>query len=186
MFLNQLNLLHPSLTFTHEKEVEVKLPFLDVLVEKSNTEFLTLVYRNPTVTGQYVRWDLFGPKSRKNNLIGTLLHRALIICSPPNLSHELNSIRSILSSNVYPYRVIDLGIQKKLRQLKLLPKNGPQKYPVYLKLPYNISPKFEEQCKSAINMCYGGVKPCVIFSTKKMLPAIRKDAVPTIYQSMVV
>ena len=45
MFLNQLNSLHPSLTFTHEKEVEGKLPFLDVLVKKSNTEFLTSVCR---------------------------------------------------------------------------------------------------------------------------------------------
>ena len=182
MFLNQLNLLHPSLTFTHEKKVEVKLPFLDVLVKKSNTEFLTLVYRKPTVTGQYVRWDLIRPKSRKNNLIGTLVHRALIICSPSKLSHKLNSIRSILSSNGYPNRVIGFGIQKKLRQLKLLPKKGPQICPVNLKLPWidNISPKFEEQCKRAISMCYGGVKPCVIFSTKKMLPAIRKDAAPTI------
>ena len=34
-------------------------------------------------------------------------------------------------------------------------------------------------------MCVGGVKPCVISSTKQMLPAIRKDVVPTIKQSMV-
>ena len=82
MVLNQLRSLHPSLTFTHEKKVEGKFPFLDVIVEKSNTEFLTSVYRKPTFTGQYIRWDSFGPKSRKNNLIGTLVHRALIIWSP--------------------------------------------------------------------------------------------------------
>ena len=43
MFLNQLNSLHPSLKFTHEKEIDDKLlsVFLDVLVEKSNTESLT-------------------------------------------------------------------------------------------------------------------------------------------------
>ena len=35
-------------------------------------------------------------------------------------------------------------------------------------------------------MCCGGVKLYVIFSTKKMLSAIRKDAVPTIQQSMIV
>ena len=40
--------------------------------------------------------------------------------------------------------------------------------------------KFEEQCKSSISMCCGTVKPCVISSAKKMLPAIRKDVVPTI------
>ena len=53
VFLNQLNSLHPSLTCTHEKEIEGKLPFLDVLVEKSNKRFLTSAYGKPTFTEQY-------------------------------------------------------------------------------------------------------------------------------------
>ena len=64
-FLKQLNSMHQSLTFTHEKEVNGKLPFLDVLVEKSNTKFLTSIYRKPSFSGQYNCWDSFGPKSRK-------------------------------------------------------------------------------------------------------------------------
>ena len=155
-------------------------------MEKRKTEFLTSVYRKPTFIGKYIRWGTFGPKSRKINLIGTLVHRALIICSHSTLFHKLNSICSILSLNGYPDRVIDLGIQKKLRKFKLLPKESPQKCLVYLKLPWisNISLKFKEQCKNAISMLCGEVKPCVIFSTKKMLPAIRKDAEPTIQKSM--
>ena len=81
-FFKKLNSLHQSLTFTHEKEVNGKLPFLDVLVEKSNSKFLTSVYRKPLFSSQYNRWDSFGPKSRKNNLVGTLVHRALAIYSP--------------------------------------------------------------------------------------------------------
>ena len=50
MFLNQLNLLHLSLAFIHEKEVEGRFTFLNVLVEKRNAEFLTLVYRKSTFT----------------------------------------------------------------------------------------------------------------------------------------
>ena len=73
-FLKQLNSLYQSLTFTHEKEVNGKLAFLDVLVEKSNTKFLTSVYRKLSFCGQYNRWDSFGPKYRKNNLIGTFVH----------------------------------------------------------------------------------------------------------------
>ena len=38
-FLKQLNSLHQSLAFTHEKEVNGKLPFLDVLVEKITQNF---------------------------------------------------------------------------------------------------------------------------------------------------
>ena len=42
-FLKQLNSLHQSLTCAHEKEVNGKSPFLDVLEEKSNSKFLTSV-----------------------------------------------------------------------------------------------------------------------------------------------
>ena len=84
--------------------------------------------------------------------------------------------------------VLDLGIQKTSDNLNCYLKNVHKKCPVYLKLPCigNISLKFEEQCKSAISICYGGANPCVIFSTKKMLFAIRKDVVPTIQKSLVV
>ena len=97
-FLKQLNSLHQSLTFTYEKEVNGKLPFLDALVEKCNTKFLISVYWKPSFCGQYNRWDLFGPKSKKNNLIGTFVHRALAICSPSQLPQEIYFIRSILCS----------------------------------------------------------------------------------------
>ena len=88
-FLNKLNSLHQSLTLTHEKEVNGKLPFLDVLVEKSNSKFLTSAYRKPSFSGQYNRWDSFGPKSRKYNLIDSLIHRALAICLPSKLPQEI-------------------------------------------------------------------------------------------------
>ena len=39
-FLNKLNSLHPSLRFTFEKESNLRLPFLDVLVEKLHPNFL--------------------------------------------------------------------------------------------------------------------------------------------------
>ena len=54
-FFKQLNLLRQSFTFTHEKIVNGKLPFLDVLVKKSDTKFLNSVYRKPLFTGQYNR-----------------------------------------------------------------------------------------------------------------------------------
>ena len=75
-------------------------------------DFLTSIYRKPTLTGQYIRWNSFEPKSRKTKLIGTLVHRALIIRSPSKLFYELDSIRSILSFYGYPDRVMDLGIKK--------------------------------------------------------------------------
>ena len=40
-FFIHLNFLHPSLRFTYKKESNHSLPFLDVLVERHDSEFLT-------------------------------------------------------------------------------------------------------------------------------------------------
>ena len=86
-FLNMMsNSFFQSLgrsTYVHtitvaQVQVNKSLSFHDVLVEKSNKKFITSVYKKPTFTGQYTRWDSFESK-RKTNLIGTLVHRALEI-----------------------------------------------------------------------------------------------------------
>ena len=71
LFLDSLNSLHPSLRFTLEKESNLAVPFLDVLVEKSPSTFITSIYRKPTFTGQYLRWNSFNPWKRETNLILT-------------------------------------------------------------------------------------------------------------------
>ena len=78
-FRNSIFYIHLWFLLTIKKK---SLSFPDVLVEKFNKNFITSVYRKLTLTGQYTRWDSFGPKKRKTNLIGTLVHRALKSCSP--------------------------------------------------------------------------------------------------------
>ena len=51
LFLHSLNSLHPSLLFSFEKESNLALLFLDVLVEKFPFKFITSIYRKPTFTG---------------------------------------------------------------------------------------------------------------------------------------
>ena len=78
-FLTKLNCLHPSLKFTFEKDK--CLHVLDVYVERTDNGFETSVYRKPTYTGQYLRWEFFSPLKRKINLISTLVYQALMICT---------------------------------------------------------------------------------------------------------
>ena len=178
-FLNCLNSLHPSLNFTNEIETNNSLPFLDVLITnlctyyQSDNKFITSVYRKPTFTGQYIHWNSFGPKQRKTNLIDTLTHRALKICSKSTLKHELDNIRPILVKNGYLEFFIDSKISKKLLRFQQSTKEGPKKCPVYLKLPWigENSLKFERKIKLSINNCFGAVQPRVIFSTRRVLPA---------------
>ena len=154
--LTALNSLHSALKFTKEKEANHTLPFLNVKIEKDNGQFLTSIYRKPTFTGQYIRWDSFGPSKRKTNLIGTLVHRALVICSKSKLQQELDSIRFILRQNGYPEVIINSTISKKIARFYQPVKEGPQKCPVYLKLPWigNISLKFEKQVNADVKICF--------------------------------
>ena len=151
-FFFHLNSLHPSLRFTFETECNRTLPFLDVLVEKNDHEFVTAIYRKPTFTGQYIRWNSFCPMKRKTYLISTLVHRALVICSKSNLQNELSNIRLILTNNGYPEAAINTVITRKINQFRRPTQLGPKKCPVYLHLPWlaNVSMRHEMQIKTAV------------------------------------
>ena len=89
---------------TMEEEKDNKLPFLDVLVGRRSSAFLTCIYRNSTFTGVYLSWGAFAPESTKVNLIKCLTFRALKICSDSTLKSE--QIKNLLLSNGYPEEVI--------------------------------------------------------------------------------
>ena len=149
-FFCHLNSLHPPLRFTLEKECNRNLPFLDVLVEKNDFEFVTSIYRKRTFTSQYIRWNSFCPMKRKTNLISTLVHhRALVICSKSTIQNELSKIRTILINNGYHEAVINTVITKKMNQFRRPTQLGPKKCPVYLHLPWlgKVSMRYKMQIK---------------------------------------
>ena len=88
------------------------LPFLDVLVDRSNLGFTTSVYRKPTFTRQYTQWDSCSSTRNKIALINILVNRAQRICSPCNLPAEIDQIMNILSENGYPEHIVKRYIHK--------------------------------------------------------------------------
>ena len=83
-------------------------------MERTATGFETSVYRKPTFTGQYLCWESFSLTKQKTNLISTLVHRALMICTKSKLNEEIKHIKNILSDNGYPESIIDCNISKKI------------------------------------------------------------------------
>ena len=187
-FFIHLNSLHPSLRFTYEKKSNHSLPFLDMLIERHDSEFLTSEYRKFTFTSQYLRWNSFSPQKWKINLIGTLVHRAFMICSKSKLDPELGKIRSILLENGYPEHAINSDFKRKLQQLNSNPFHTVEKCPIYLHILWigNTSMKFEKQITSAVKRCFSSVEPHVIFNTRQLLPAIKKDVLPSHHHSNVI
>ena len=84
-FLNCLNRLHLSLRFTMEGEKNNRLPFMDVLVIRGESGLSTTVYRKPTFTGLYTRWDSYCSTGQKIALVRSLAHRARKLCSAEHL-----------------------------------------------------------------------------------------------------
>ena len=122
------------------------------------------------------------------NLILTLVHRALVICSKSTLENEFSNICSILIHNGYPEAVINAVITKKINQFHRPTQSGPKKCPVYLHLPWlgNVSMRHEMQIKTAVKRCYFAVEPCIVYTTRQLLPVAKKDVLPAFHQSNIV
>ena len=180
-FLTRLNSMHASLKFTFETELDGKLPFLDVLVHKNVNHFSTSIYRKPTFTGLYTKWNSFCSPSRKLNLIKTLTHRACMICSSSHLPGEIQTIKKIFLDNGYPAHVVSTCISNKLSSLSAERRFGPQKCPVYVRLPWKgqISLQLERQIKSVVSDCFKAADLRVIHVTRSLLSPCYKDVLPS-------
>ena len=157
-------------------------------MEKEGTGFLTSVYSKPTFTGKYIRWNSFSPKRRKISLIKTLVHMAVMTCSKTKLGSELDNIKQLLIENGYPEDILLACLKEKLASFSSEKLFGPEKCPVYLKLPKigNDSSKFEKQINKAITCCFYTVKTRVVYTTRVMLPSAKNDRTPTTQKSCVV
>ena len=100
LFLDSLNSLHPFLRFTFEKDFNLALPFLDVLVEKSPSKFITSINRKLTFTGQYLRWNSLQSSETQNSL-NPDIPRDLAIFSRERFPSQVDKIKFILLTNGY-------------------------------------------------------------------------------------
>ena len=76
----------------------------------------------------------------------------------------------------------------KMKQFHALPKFGPEKCPVYSRLPWlgSVSTRFEKQFKSAVKQCFFAVEPRVVYSTNELLTATNKNVLPALQKSNVI
>ena len=165
----------------------VKYPFLDVLVERGDSSFFTLVYRKPTFTGLYFNWHSFAPKSRKLNLIRCLSYRALNICSECKIDNELRAIRDIFIDNEYPEDVIDINIKYTVTKFRNTNNVfGPLKCPVYFRLPWVgfATESIAKKITSSVYRCYNAVNLRPIFTSRLAFKSTNKNKLPILKQSI--
>ena len=111
MFFRYINSRHKNMSFTVEEELDHKLPFLDILVIRSE-KFITNLYRKPTFSGLYSNFYSFLPEKYKIGLFYTLLFRIYTICSDcSKIFIEIGKLRKFMRKNEYPSNFLDKHIK---------------------------------------------------------------------------
>ena len=103
--LQHINSVDPAIQFTVENNKEDgPIPFLDAIVKPETDRKLSItVNRKPMHTDQYLQWDSHYHLSTKYSVIITLTHRAITVCSNPELlQKEMQHLRKALTNCNYP------------------------------------------------------------------------------------
>ncbi|KFD46104.1 hypothetical protein M513_13038, partial [Trichuris suis] len=91
-FLTFLNELFPNtISFTIEKEVGGKLPFIDSLVIRSSDCFKTTVYRKPSHSDKYLHFSSH-PQAVMRAVVHGMTRRGVGVCETEFLGPELKHI----------------------------------------------------------------------------------------------
>jgi len=114
-FLSFINNLYPTLKFTHEWEVDQKIPFLDVLIHNFKTKLSFSVYRKPTNSEGYLHFFSYSALYIKSGLAQSLFLRALRVCSPEFLEDEIKHIFESLKKLAYPKHILNKSLTKARR-----------------------------------------------------------------------
>ena len=92
-----------------EKQVNHKLPFLDVLIDNNDpSSSLTSVYRKKTFTGLLTNYFSFTSNSYKVGVIKTLVDRAYKL----GFHEDINKLTDILKNNLFPAHLIEKIINR--------------------------------------------------------------------------
>ena len=198
-FFELLNGMHDDLTFTMEREKDGLLPFLDVAITRTDTSLSRGVYRKPTFSGLYTRWDSFCDTRHKRNLIKSLTSRALRICTPDTIDKELATLLKIFEDNGYPLRIVKHETNKTIDKFKQTPPAKPPESDeleskaskprtVTLTLPWKgrASGGFRREMERTVHESFRNVQLRTFFTTRKAFSGVVKDALPTTMKSDVI
>ncbi|XP_062703509.1 uncharacterized protein LOC134290468 [Aedes albopictus] len=116
--LAMLNSQHSTINFTVEKEVDGKLPFLDLLISRNDDDMLKFgIYRKPTSTDRYITADSNHYGTQKKAAFHSMAHR---LHNVPMDNIEFNEEKSRIFKaaeiNGYDKGFVDKILQKHKRK----------------------------------------------------------------------
>ena len=158
-FLWKLNGYENRIQFTLEREKEVILPFVDMMIKRGKDSFTTKVYRKESHPQKYNHWRSNHSSAVLIGVMKGLIHRAHLLCDlKEDLLDELNLLRDVFISNGYPAKIVNrtineswaIELQKELMEAAQKDSNG-ETYQFYnvLHAPYiqGFSEKLQKDLK---------------------------------------
>ena len=113
LLFNYINSRQPNIRFTMEKEIDHRIPFLDVLINSDTHSPVTSVYRKKTFTGLLTNYLSFTSHSYKLGLIRSLVDRANKINNTWLGFHEdITKLTKILQKNLFPVHLVQNTINR--------------------------------------------------------------------------
>ena len=149
-----------------EMETDDSLPFLDVMLHRRPDGSLQRsVYRKPTWTGQYLRFDSFVPINYKRGLVRTLYDRARRICSHDTLQGEYDRLTAVFKANGYPDSFVRRNSQPRPPSE---PVQKAESKAVFIRLPFrgdDVAAIVTKRLVSAVKSVFYVAKPVFIYDT---------------------
>lgn len=113
-FLDYINNKHSNIKFTSEVEIENKISFLDIQIERDNDEFVTSVFRKKTFSGLASSYFGFVSRCFKISPVKTLIYRAFNISSKLScFDREIQFLRNYFCDNGYTSKLFN-NLQKQV------------------------------------------------------------------------
>lgn len=111
--LDLINKCYDSIQFTCEREIDNKIPFLDVMVTRVDTRIEFSIYRKDTFCERLIPADSYHHHRHKMAVFHSMIHRLLhITMSSINYEAELNYIHHLARINGYKKQDIDNILKK--------------------------------------------------------------------------
>ena len=170
-FLQVLNNMHPTLSFTMELEHDGSIPFLGTVLTRCGGTLTTEVYSKPTDTGLLLHFQSHVDSRYKKGLVNTMVNRAYRLSSTKEgFAKECNKLRTMLSKLRYPKTLVDSSInkfrQEPDKEIHTVPSGD---LSVYIVLPFKDQRSADRLCKDTYSLGAEidvNVKP--VFTSRKL------------------
>ena len=103
-----------------EKELEGKITFLDVQIERKGTATLTSVFRKKTHTDRYLDFNSHHPAKVLRGVMQCLWVRAKKVCEERKQWQEIQRLRQVFRANGYPKPVVKNNLRCRSTPPRLL------------------------------------------------------------------